>query len=81
MTVDRLQLHVPGTDPAAQRRPCGCRGDGRGAHQLGCTLRGVVAFRAASHRWLSREGRWLRHVLGVTDAEALDVMREGSAEP
>lgn len=38
MNPDRAQLCLPTTDPAEQRRPCGCRGDGRGRHQVGCLL-------------------------------------------
>ena len=40
MTVpDCLAVFVPGTDPAASRRPCGCRGTGRGQHQRACRKR------------------------------------------
>ena len=86
---DRLQLAVPGADPAAARRPCGCRAEAggleqvghgprsRGAHQAGCPLRRRVCrrFRRASHARLSATARELHHVLGVDGAEALAVLR------
>ncbi len=69
MNPDRLTVFVPGTDPAAQRWPCGCRGVGRGAHQVGCWLRGR-----------GQDLLWLRWALGIGWSEAADVLAEMRSE-
>ena len=57
MNPDRMQIAVPGTDPAPMRRPCGCRGD-RGQHQEGCPERGK-ATEAARRAQVARFLAWL----------------------
>jgi hypothetical protein len=75
---DRDNLYLPGTDPVRARRPCGCVGLGRGRHQDGCPRKGRAALRQKAWRWLSRESRFLRAVLGIEKADVYETLQAGS---